>query len=60
MADIQSPTAEIRRGKKKKEEEERNRMKIYMVCPITQGNHNYFFKTAVFAEQFLATTRVEK
>ena len=32
MADIQSPTAEIRRGKKKKEEEEeRNRMKIYMV-----------------------------
>jgi len=38
MADIQSPTAEIRRGKKKKkeeEEEERNRMKIYMVCPIT-------------------------
>jgi len=30
MADIQSPSAEIRRGKKrkKKEEEERNRMKI--------------------------------
>jgi len=36
MVDIQSPTTEIRRGKKKKEEEEeRNRMKIYMVCPIT-------------------------
>jgi len=37
MVNIQSPTAEIRRGKKKKkkEEEERNRMKIYMVCPIT-------------------------
>jgi len=36
MVDIQSPTAEIRRGKKKKKEEERrNRMKIYMVCPIT-------------------------
>jgi len=34
MADIQSPTAEIRRGIKKIEE--RNyRMKIYMVCPIT-------------------------
>jgi len=33
MVDIQSPTAEIRRGKK--EEERRNRMKIYMVCPIT-------------------------
>ena len=34
MVDIQSPTAEIRRGKKKKKEEEerrRNRMKIYMV-----------------------------
>jgi len=36
MVDIQSPTAEIRRGKKKKKKEERrNRMKIYMVCPIT-------------------------
>jgi len=41
MVNIQSPTAEIRRGKKeerrrrkKKKEEERNRMKIYMVCPI--------------------------
>jgi len=33
MVDIQSPTAEIRQEKKK--EEERNRMKIYMVCPIT-------------------------
>jgi len=37
MADIQYPTAEIRRGKKKKEE--RNRMKIYMVCPIPYGDH---------------------
>jgi len=35
MADIQSPTAEIRRGNKKEEEERRNNMKIYMVCPIT-------------------------
>jgi len=36
MVDIQSPTAEIRRGKKEEEEERRrNRMKIYMVCPIT-------------------------
>jgi len=38
MADIQSPTAEIKRGnkkRKKKEEERRNSMKIYMVCPIT-------------------------
>jgi len=32
MVNIQSPTAEIRRGKKRKIEEERNyRMKIYMV-----------------------------
>jgi len=31
MVNIQSPTAEIRRGKKKKKEEERNRMKIYVV-----------------------------
>jgi len=30
MVNIQSPTTEIRRGKKKKEER-RNRMKIYMV-----------------------------
>jgi len=36
MADIQSPTAEIRRGKKEKKEERTNdRMKIYMVCPNT-------------------------
>ena len=41
MADIQCPTAEIRRGKKRKKEEEKNhRMKIYMVCPIPWGNHN--------------------
>jgi len=39
MVDIQSPTAEIRRGKKKKKkrkEEERNRRaKNIMACPIT-------------------------
>ena len=40
MVDIQSPTAEIRRGKKKKEEEEEeDRKKLQdeniMVCPIT-------------------------
>jgi len=47
MVDIQSPTAEIRRGKKKKKErtrkkekiEERRRKKLQgkniMVCPIT-------------------------
>jgi len=31
MVNIQSPTAEIRRGKKRRKKEERNRMKIYMV-----------------------------
>jgi len=36
MVDIQSPTAEIGRGKKEEEEEEINqRMKIYMACAIT-------------------------
>jgi len=36
MAYIQSVAAEIRRGKKKEEERRtNNRMKIYMVCPIT-------------------------
>jgi len=37
MADIQSATAEIRRGKKKKKEERRrrnHRAKNIMVCPI--------------------------
>jgi len=37
MADIHSVMAEIRRGKKKKKKKERtnDRMKIYMVCPVT-------------------------
>ena len=37
MVDIQSPTAEIRRGKKKKEEEEERKKQDenIMVCPIT-------------------------
>jgi len=40
MVDIQSPTAEISRGKKKEEEEEEDRKKKLqdeniMVCPIT-------------------------
>jgi len=42
MVNIQSPTAEIRRGKKKKEEERRRKKKQdenIMVCPITQGDH---------------------
>jgi len=34
MVDIQSPTAEIRQGKKE-EERRRNQGKNIMVCPIT-------------------------
>jgi len=42
MVDIQSSTAEIRRGKKKKkkEEERRNRMKIYMVSLLHRATIN--------------------
>jgi len=40
MAVIQSAAAEIRRGKKEEEGRRTNHsMKIYMVCPITQGDH---------------------
>jgi len=40
MVDIQSAEAEVRRVKKRKVEIRTNdRMKIYMVCPITQGDH---------------------
>jgi len=37
MVDIQSPTAEIRRGKKKRKKEERKKLQDenIMVCPIT-------------------------
>ena len=48
MADIQSAAAEIRRGKERKKEtrkkQERNKKpqgKNIMVCPITQGDHNF-------------------
>jgi len=34
MADIQSPTAEIRRGKKEEIEEKKPHGKNIMVCPI--------------------------
>ena len=44
MVNIQSPTAEIRRGKKKKKKKKEERKKKQdenmMVCPITQGDHN--------------------
>jgi len=40
MADIQSAAAEIRRGKKEERIRKTNHsMKIYMVCPITYGDH---------------------
>ena len=38
MADIQSPTAEIRQGKK--EEERKKQDENIMVCPITLGDRN--------------------
>ena len=45
MVDIQSPTAEIKRGKKEEEEEEDRQKEItgqkYNGLPITQGDHNY-------------------
>ena len=42
MVDIQSPTAEIRRGKKEEERKKRRKKpqgKNIMACPITQGGH---------------------
>jgi len=35
MVDIQSPTAEIRRGKKEEEERKKKQDENIMVCPIT-------------------------
>jgi len=35
MVNIQSPTAEIRRGNKKEEEERKKQDENIMVCPIT-------------------------
>jgi len=35
MVDIQSPTAEIRRGKKKEGRKKPQDENIYMACPIT-------------------------
>jgi len=34
MADIQSPTAEIRRGKKERKKKEKTQDENIMVCPI--------------------------
>ena len=38
MVNIQSPTAEIRRGKKRRRKKKQD--ENIMVCPITQGDHN--------------------
>jgi len=40
MVDIQSLTAEIRRGKERKKEEETTWENI-MACPVKQGGHKY-------------------
>jgi len=40
MVNIQSPTAEIRRGKKEERKKKKQDENI-MVCPITYGDHNY-------------------
>jgi len=50
MVNIQSPTAEIRRGKKeerRKKKEERNRMKIYMVSLLHRATINNKRRTCV-------------
>ena len=40
MVNIQSPTAEIRRGKKRRKKKKQD--ENIKVCPITQGDHNQF------------------
>jgi len=40
MADIQSATAEIRRGKKERRKKKKPQRKNIMVCPILWGGHN--------------------
>jgi len=43
MVNIQSPTAEIRRGKRRRRRKKERRKKQdenIMVCPITYGDHN--------------------
>jgi len=47
MVDIQSPTAEIRQGKKEDKERKKPQGKNIMVCPIPQGDHNERHKRTV-------------
>jgi len=52
MVNIQSPTAEIRRGKKK-EERKKPQDKNIMACPIPQGGHNYLHTTTTVLRPFV-------
>jgi len=47
MADIQSATAEIKRGKKKERKKKPNGKNI-MSASVTQGGHNYFEEFRMF------------
>jgi len=52
MADIQSATAEIRRGKKKRRKKKNKRQdENIMVCPIPEGDHN---KLTIYCERRVA------
>jgi len=44
MVDIQSPTAEIRRGKieERRRRKKKSQDENIMVCPITQGDHKQY------------------
>jgi len=59
MVDIQSPTAEIRRGKKKIEERRKKLQgKNIMVCPITYGNHNKLYLDTVLCLETFGKQKV--
>jgi len=55
MADIQSLTAEIRRGKK---ERRNHRMKIYMACPITKGGQSAINNVSCSVDQSEAVSMI--
>jgi len=55
MVDIQSPTAEIRQGKKNKKPQGKN----IMSASATQGDHNnYLITVAIFKGTFLYEKRL--
>jgi len=62
MVDIQSPTAEIRRGKKKEEERRRKKPqgKNIMACPIPEGGHNYRIPLSMFSTTVLSATSLNR